>query len=139
MKLPVHFKVIHLLFISVIFFFSASLAFGQTNLNQRDSKGRKQGKWVYLGKDRPTEGYPENGKVEEGSYKDDRKEGIWIKYYQDGITPKLKGEYHNNRPEGAYVKLDAKGTIIEAGNFTKGKYRDSLIRYHANGVVSYQG
>lgn len=139
MKLPVHFKVIHLLFISVIFFFSASLAFGQTNFNQRDSKGRKQGKWVYLGKDRPTEDYPENGKVEEGSYKDDRKEGIWIKYYQDGITPKLKGEYHNNRPEGAYVKLDAKGTIIEAGKFTKGKYRDSLIRYHANGVVSYQG
>jgi len=107
--------------------------------NTKDNAGKKQGKWVYYGKDRPAEGYPEDGKVEEGPYKDDRKEGTWIKYYHDGVTPKLKGEYKNNRPEGAYVKINPKGVIIERGVFVKGKYIDSLVRYHQNGNVEYEG
>ena len=70
-------------------------------LNRKDDQGRKQGKWIYYGKDRPESGIPAEGKVEEGKYVDDRKEGIWIKYHNDGVTPKLKGEYENNRPKGA--------------------------------------
>lgn len=108
-------------------------------INNKDGNGKKQGKWVYLGKDRPSEGFPADGKVEEGNYKDDRKEGLWIKYYNDGVTPKLKGEYKNNRPEGEYVKLSPKGSIIEKGNFIKGKYIDSLVRYNSDGTLSYQG
>lgn len=108
-------------------------------LNQRDPNGKKQGKWVFFGKDRPSEGYPSEGKIEEGTYKDDRKDGLWIKYYNDGITPKLKGEYNNNRPEGEYVKLSPKGIVIEKGNFTKGKYIDSLVRYNSDGSIAYQG
>lgn len=118
--------------------YSATFA-DQDGKNSRDSEGRKQGKWVYLGKDRPTEGFPAEGKIEEGKYVDDRKEGTWVKYYNDGITPKLKGEYKNNRPEGGYVKLSPKGIIIEKGTFTKGKYIDSLVRYHLDGAISYQG
>lgn len=101
--------------------------------------GRKQGKWVYFGKDRPAEGYPPDGKVEEGNYIDDRREGVWIKYYNDGVTPKLKGEYKNNRPEGPYVKINPKGIVIERGVFVKGKYIDSLKRYHPDGSIEYQG
>ena len=108
-------------------------------VNHRDETGKKQGKWVYLGKDRPTEGYPEEGKIEEGTYIDDRKEGTWVKYHADGVTPKLKGEYANNRPSGSYEKLNIKGIIIEKGVFSAGKYRDSLIRYHDNGEIAYQG
>jgi len=107
--------------------------------NAKDNSGRKQGKWVYYGKDRPSEGYPEEGKIEEGPYKDDRKEGTWIKYYNDGVTPKLKGEYKNNRPEGPYVKINPKGIIIERGVFVKGKYIDSLVRYDQNGNLEYEG
>lgn len=107
--------------------------------NQRDQEGRKQGKWIYFGKDRPTEGFPPDGKVEEGSYKDDRKEGVWVKYYNDGVTPKLKGEYKNNRPEGPYVKINPKGIVIERGVFVKGKYIDSLKRYHPDGSIEYEG
>lgn len=107
--------------------------------NKKDNEGKKQGKWIYFGKDRPSEGYPEEGKIEEGAYKDDRKEGTWIKYYNDGVTPKLKGSYKNNRPEGPYVKINPKGVVIEKGVFVKGKYQDSLIRYHANGEVEYKG
>ena len=58
---------------------------GETN--QRGPNGLKQGRWVYFGKDRPKSGFPLEGKVEEGPYLDDRKEGTWIKYHNDGVTP----------------------------------------------------
>ncbi len=63
-------------------------------INKKDEQGKKQGHWIYFGKDRPGTGFPEEGKVEEGDFKDDRKEGIWIKYHIDGKTPKLKGHQH---------------------------------------------
>ncbi len=134
-------KILLLLFSSLFFGFvhSSSLHEQDGKSNQKDSNGKKQGKWVYYGKDRPSEGFPNEGKVEEGQYKDDRKEGTWIKYYTDGITPKLKGEFKNNRPEGEYIKLNQKGIIIEKGNFTKGKYIDSLVRYNSDGSIAYQG
>ena len=108
-------------------------------VNVTDEKGRKQGRWVFLGKDRPDSGVPATGKVEEGKYVDDRKEGIWIKYHTDGITPALKGNYENNRPKGQYTRYWSNGQVKEKGVFEKNIYRDSLIRYYENGQTSYQG
>jgi antitoxin component YwqK of YwqJK toxin-antitoxin module len=119
---------------------SASPIQGPQNpdINKKDNEGRKQGRWIYFGKDRPQEGYPADGKIEEGDYKDDRKEGQWIKYHNDGATPKLKGEYVNNRPQGPYVKYYANGKIKEQGTFVRNLYQDSLKRFHENGKVEYQ-
>jgi antitoxin component YwqK of YwqJK toxin-antitoxin module len=108
------------------------------DLNKIGPDGKKQGNWVYLGKDRPEAGYPAEGKIEEGPYKDDRKEGTWIRYYNDGVTPKLKGEYHNNRPSGAYEKTYADGTIREIGTFSHNKYDGNLKRYYENGVLEQE-
>ncbi|XOV66885.1 MAG: toxin-antitoxin system YwqK family antitoxin [Fluviicola sp.] len=108
-------------------------------VNKVDEEGKKQGKWIYLGKDRPNLGFPAEGKIEEGTYKDDRKEGTWIKYHNDGKTPKLKGEYHNNRPSGAYEKIGANGIVIERGTFVKGKYVNKLERFHPDGSPKYVG
>ena len=108
---------------------------GETN--KSDEKG-KQGVWIYLGKDRPDLGYPVDGKIEEGSYKDSRKEGVWVKYHKDGVTQKLKGTYSNNRPNGAYTKFHANGEVKEVGDWDRNKYRDSLVRYHENGTVKYE-
>lgn len=124
-----------------IFFVPTVLAVDYTQddkINQKDSEGKKQGKWIYFGKDRPTEGYPSDGKIEEGPYLNDRKEGLWIKYHLDGVTPKLKGEYHNNRPEGKYVKIYPNGKVKEEGTFERNLYKDSLTRYHENGKVEYK-
>lgn len=107
------------------------------NVNKSNDKG-KQGKWIYYGKDRPESGVPTDGKVEEGTYKDDRKEGIWIKYHNDGITPKLKGEYENNRPKGGFTRYHANGKIKEIGNFEKNQYHDSLKRFRENGKLEYE-
>ena len=107
-------------------------------LNQKDSQGKKQGRWIYFGKDRPQEGYPADGKIEEGPYLDDRKEGVWIKYHSDGVTPKLKGEYRNNRPEGEYTKIYPNGKVREVGTFERNLYKDSLKRFHETGKLEYE-
>ncbi len=109
---------------------------GDTNVT--DDQGRKQGKWVFFGKDRPNAGYPSEGKIEEGKYIDNRKEGTWIKYHKDGKTPKLRGEYKNNRPSGKYVKIYPNGQVKEVGTFNRNKYYDSLVRKHPNGVNEYE-
>ncbi|MDB2656826.1 hypothetical protein N9Y60_02095 [Crocinitomicaceae bacterium] len=118
------------LIISSLLIASVALAQNDT-INQIDDQGRKQGLWVYYGKDRPEMGYPKDGKIEEGSYKDNRKEGIWIKYYYDGKTPKLRGTYHNNRPSGPYQKFNKEGILVEEGTFTKsrplGNLRGSIL------------
>jgi len=127
------------LFLSLLFVSSNVLANDQDDkLNKVDTEGKKQGKWIYYGKDRPEEGYPANGKIEEGPYKDDRKEGLWIKYHNDGITPRLKGDYINNRSQGSYVKFHPNGKVKEKGSFDRNQYRDSLVRYNENGKVEYQ-
>lgn len=123
---------------------SASPVFAYTfqnnekKVNQTDTEGKKQGKWIYYGKDRPDLGYPAEGKVEEGSYENDRKEGEWIKYHHDGVTPRLRGYYVNNRPQGAYIKYHPNGKVKERGTFEKNIYVDSLTRYNSNGQLEYQ-
>lgn len=131
-----------LAYIFIIFFSGSVSAFpsmigDQGGLNQKVD-GKKQGKWIYLGKDRPSLGYPAEGKIEEGSYVDDRKEGEWVKYHSDGATPKLKGTYENNRPSGPYIKFWPDGKVKEQGTFERNKYNGSLKRYHKNGVVEYE-
>jgi len=112
--------------------------FSQAQLNFIDSLGRKQGHWIYFGKDRPDSGIPADGKVEEGDYINDRKEGTWIKYHEDGKTPKIKGEYENNRPKGKYTKTGPWGKLREEGTFEKNGWRDSLKRFYDNGQLEYE-
>ena len=47
----------------------------------------------HLGKNESRKRLSEDGKIEEGKYIDDRKNGEWIKYHKDGATPRLKGVY----------------------------------------------
>lgn len=111
---------------------------GSKKINQKDKNGLKQGYWIYYGKDRPEAGIPAEGKVEEGPYEDDRKEGLWIKYHNDGVTPRIKGTYVNNRPQGFYQKIHPNGKLKEEGTFIRNSYRDSLKRFHENGVIEFE-
>lgn len=132
--------------LGLLLFFFSFISFGWSNvvgdqdenINKKDAEGRKQGKWIYYGKDRPESGIPATGKVEEGKYVDDRKEGIWIKYHDDGVTPKVKGEYENNRPKGQYTKFHANGKVKEIGTFEKNQYSDSLVRFYENGKREFE-
>jgi len=93
---------------------------------------------IVYGKDRPESGIPNSGKVEEGCYVNNRKEGLWKKYHDDGKTPKIIGTYENNRPRGPYQKFHTNGMLKEKGCFVKNMYRDSLIRYYNTGVKEFE-
>ena len=110
----------------------------EPKINQKDEAGKKQGKWVFLGKDEPEKGYPDDGKISEGTFVDDRKNGRWIIYYRDGVTPKVEGDFVNNRPNGPFIKYNQNGTPREIGTFSKRRYIDSLQRYNEDGVKIYE-
>lgn len=84
-------------------------------LNQVDSEGKKQGYWIIYGKDEPEKRYPAEGKIAEGTYKDDRKHGEWKLYYRDGVTVRIKGGFENSRPIGEYETYDIDGKLLRKG------------------------
>lgn len=106
--------------------------------NLKDENGKKHGKWVVKGKDRPKSGYGSDVIIEEGTYEHGRKIGVWIKYNKDGKTIKLKGNYVNNRPKGNYTRYFTNGKIKETGTFGDEAHSGSLTRYHSNGKIAYQ-
>lgn len=109
-----------------------------SQVNTTDEQGRKQGKWIVFGKDQPEKGYPNDGKISEGVYKNDRKNGKWIIYYKDGVTPKVIGEFVNNRPNGMFQKFYPNGNLKEEATFKGMRYIDTLKRYSVGGVLTYQ-
>ena len=105
--------------------------------NASDAKGR-QGMWTIWGRMSPEKGYPPDGKIEEGPYKDGRKEGEWVKFHIDGKTPRLKWMYIDNRPNGPYTKYYENGIAMEEGKFTSGKQVEVFRRYYDTGVLSQE-
>ena len=116
----------------------ADIGQSEEKINQKDSQGRKQGKWIIFGKDKPNRGYPENGKIEEGNYVDNRKHGTWTKYYKDGKTPRVVGDFHHGRPKGAYKKMYPNGKVKEEGIFENGKQKGLYKSYHENGTIAQE-
>jgi hypothetical protein len=113
-----------LLFISGFFLLLPFYGTGQSDtLNQTDSRGLKQGYWIITGEMKPDKGLCSICIYEEGTYVDDRKNGIWKKYYRDGQTLRLQGTYVNNRPNGPYIKYYESGCIREEGTFEYKKNR----------------
>ena len=106
--------------------------------NAVDAQGRKQGMWIIWGKDKPEKGYPEDGRIEEGPFKDNKKDGTWIKYHKDGKTPRLTGVYANGRPNGKYTKYYPNGQAKEEGTFYAGKQKEVFKQYHENGQIAQQ-
>lgn len=111
----------------------------EDTINQIDNAGKKHGYWVIYGKDVDTSlQFPTDGKVREGNFEHGRKEGVWTFYYNDGKTPKLKGHYSNNRPEGSFTKYWPNGMVKEEGVFSNQKFKDSLKRFNQNGILIYK-
>ena len=120
-----------------VFEFSGILQ-GEGEINKKDNLGRKQGQWIIKGKDRPHTGYPENGKIEEGPYADNRKHGLWIKYFNDGKTPRIIGEFKDGRPKGEYSKMYRNGKVREKGTFNDGRQNGTFKTFHENGKVAQE-
>ncbi len=91
---------------------------------------------ILLGQDKPTSNYKVNVKVEEGILVKGQKEGVWTTYYPDGKTPKLKGKYSANKPNGWYEKFYPSGAIKEKGVFSNKHYTDTIFHFFPNGKMA---
>lgn len=84
-------------------------------INQFDHFGKRTGYWVVDENNQATT-FASKTKRKEGRYIKGRKNGAWICYYTDGVTPRLIGEYQDNRPGGAFFRFDKKGELIQASS-----------------------
>ncbi len=73
------------LFICILLFLPTLLFAQDEAINQTDESGKKQGYWVFLGKDVPDLGLSAEAKAEEGMYRDNKKIGSWKRYNEDGL------------------------------------------------------
>jgi len=97
------------------------------SLNQKDTLGKKQGYWIVYGIDKPEKNYCDTCQVEEGNYLNNQKNGKWVMYQKDGITPKLIGFYINGRPTGEFVRIRNVNSKYAAG------CPKSALKFNKNG------
>lgn len=118
---------------------SANAALGQSSVKQNytDNQGRRQGYWVILGSFSSEYGYNANQKVEEGEYLDNKRTGVWKKYYPTGS---LESEinYIENHPYGHYSTYYPNNRLEESGYWTANKNTGDFKRFHENGNLAQE-
>ena len=105
--------------------------------NRIDVDGKKQGKWILLGKHKAETCYKPEQEVEKGMYQDNRKTGIWIEHYCNG-NMKNKLTFVNGRPDGYAIMYHENGKISEEGNWKISKWVGNYKLYYANGQVQHE-
>jgi antitoxin component YwqK of YwqJK toxin-antitoxin module len=128
---------------SLVFLLFSITSFSQTSetykgkkVNEKDAAGQKQGHWVVLNSGGKFPGFEEGALVEEGDYLDNKKIGIWTKYYANG-NKKHELTFTNNLPNG-YAKFYYKdGLMQEEGMWKDNKWVGEYRYYHENGNLFY--
>ena len=102
------------------------------DINQVDANGQRQGYWVITGYMAGDKAYRNEAVVEEGIFKDSKKEGIWKKYWPNG---KMRSEinYAQGRPSGSYKLFYDNGVKEEEGNWVNNRNTGNFKRFHPNG------
>lgn len=98
-------------------------------LNRLDTHGKRTGYWV-VNEDNDATSLDSRSKRKEGRYIKGRKYGAWICYYPDGKTPRLIGEYLDNRPGGAYFRFDQKGELTQASTVPRNIVPSQILEAH---------
>ncbi|NDA64408.1 MAG: toxin-antitoxin system YwqK family antitoxin [Chitinophagia bacterium] len=142
MKLRVH-------ILLVLGFLLGGFVFGQTD-NLVDSKGRKQGPWIFK--------YENGLKKSEGLYKDGRQIGRWVYYNEQGKlksemefltdtaysnakfyhpSGKLAGEgmYKTKKRTGLWFFYGFDGIVISEERYLNGLLNDTVKHFHFNGKL----
>ena len=121
--------------------FSLNLAFGhagsQNNGGITDANGLRQNHWVIYNSMRHLPGYADAAKVEEGDYKDNMKQGVWISYFPSGAV-KSKITFKDNRPEGYAVTYFENGNVQEEGNWSNNRWTGPYKLRYENGTIQHE-
>jgi antitoxin component YwqK of YwqJK toxin-antitoxin module len=84
---------------------------------------------------------PFNGEVtgnEQGSFKNGKRDGAWVRYYENGQLM-YKGNYKNGMKDGAKVGYYENGSIWYKEDFKNGKLEGAQVSYWETGQVWYKG
>lgn len=104
------------------------LSSNRDTINMTDVNGKKQGIWVVRGLHQLKSGFSPQQTIEEGTYKDNKKIGIWIQYYKTGKI-KNKIAFVDGRPNGPSILYYENGTLKEEGTWVNnrwiGKYKST--------------
>lgn len=103
--------------------------FNGDTINRIDDNNLKQGMWVIFNNDT-------GKKNDAGLYKNNKKNGIWKKYYKSG-TIKSEITYLNNIPTGYAKFYYANGNVSEEGIWKINKWTGNYKYYFENGKLSY--
>ena len=126
-------------FVVVAFFGTSAQSSGITSgdsLNIRDASNQKQGWWKVLNNDGKYKGYDSNQLVEEGEYLNNKKTGVWTKYYPNG-NKKHELTFANNIANG-YAKIYYRsGQLQEEGIWKLNKWQGQYKYYYENGSMKY--
>jgi len=129
-------KKVFTIFAVLCFNIALAQASGDGDNNQKDANNMKQGHWIVYNQDGKFPGYDDGMKVEEGDYLNNKKVGVWTKYYPNG-NKEHEITFANNVANG-YAKFYYKdGTIQEEGMWQNNKWVGQYKYYHENGQVFY--
>jgi len=106
-------------------------------INRIDDNNMKQGFWKIFGRMKKLPDYQPDQVVEQGKYKDSRKQGLWTMFFPNGKT-KSEISYVNSRPNGAYKTYYENGQVEEEGSWKNNRNIQDFKRYYDNGQVSQQ-
>ena len=100
-----------------------------------DEDGLRQGFWIIYGRMVDDKGYEPDQKVAEGIYVDNKREGLWKKYFPNG---NLRSEitYSSGEPQGPYRLYYESGTLEEASTWSNNHNKGKFKRYHPNGHIA---
>jgi antitoxin component YwqK of YwqJK toxin-antitoxin module len=102
------------------------------DLNQTDDQGQRQGYWIIKGYMSDLGDYGPNATVEEGQYSNDLKEGVWKKYWPDGVV-RSEITYSEGRPYGPYTIYYPNGQVEEQSTWHRNKNVGEFQRFYENG------
>lgn len=104
-------------------------------LNETDGNGLRQGYWKITGAISQEDGYGHDRIVEEGKYEDNKRIGLWRKFYPTG-TVRSEITYVNDFPRGPYRIYYPSGKVEEEGDWQGMKNVNAFKRYHENGRIA---
>lgn len=105
-------------------------------INYTDVNNLKQGHWKIYNITKKLPGYTDDQLVEEGKYINNKKEGIWTQYYNNGSV-KNEITYKNNVAHGYARFFYKNGKLSEEGTWINNKWDGKYKYYYESGKLSY--
>jgi len=105
-------------------------------INRRDASDFKQGWWKIFNREGKFKGYADGQVVEEGDYVNNKKSGVWTKYYPTG-GKKHELTFANNVANGFARIYYRNGQLQEEGIWQQNKWSGQYKYYHENGNLKY--